>query len=101
MGRTAGGAPPVWLSCIFPRRRQKAYLPRSFRASSHSFLGSRSPFFASSIINFAIVSWDLGDRLAEACSLRRRVFPHWGGEIIARAAAHLRYPARRRRGTRR
>jgi len=28
-------------------------------------------------------------------------FAHRAGEIIARAAAHLRYPARRRRGTRR
>jgi hypothetical protein len=28
-------------------------------------------------------------------------FAHRAGEIIARAAAHLRYPARHRRGTRR
>src|SRR5947208_6836984 len=64
------------LSCDFYEGSSTgAYLPRSFRASSHSFLGSRSPFFASSIINFATVSWGLGDRLAQACSVRRRMLP--------------------------
>src|SRR5262249_57749815 len=55
-----GGRLRVILSCCFLISTDgspsgEPTLPRSFRASSHSFLGSRSPFFANSIINFATV----------------------------------------------
>jgi hypothetical protein len=54
---SGGPRDPVLLRLDFYGRLANwgAYLPRSFRASSHNLLGSRSPFFASSMINFATV----------------------------------------------
>jgi hypothetical protein len=78
---------------------EAAYLPRSFRASSHSFWGSRSPAPASRMIAFAtvVVSGSLRAGLcgqqARAWSVRPRMPPSSEQYLPARMPSRTRFRA--------